>query len=134
MKSCLLAVVLIATTWGILPAQADVGRDNFKLSSTSSVLPDATKDFNDLIFLKARVKELELEVETLKKASRTPKVFGNAYVNDNGELKLKSLDGGPEWNWDGDNWSRPSFQSPTVLPAGGFPFGNGCINGRCPTR
>ncbi len=105
-KYLLITTLCIGFTWGLLPAQADVQKMDFNLSTQK----DNVDNMNKLIFLDARIKELEAEVDMLKKTKSTPKSFGSAYVTEDGKLKLKAEDGGKDWNWDGKTWYRDVCQ------------------------
>jgi len=129
MKTGIIAALLIALSWGLLPAQADVGKDDFNLVVKSS--PPAKVDPNEAIYLRARVNELEAEVKLLKASQH--KTFGLAYVDSEGNLKLKAEDNGGDWSWDGKSFFRPSTSFVQPATTFTFPATNNCPNGRCPT-
>lgn len=133
MKAYIVFSLMIAMTWGLLPAQADVNKINFKLVNEQP----AKVDPNEAIYLKARVNELEKEVAKLKTAASIKKEFGLAYIDKDGNLKCRSEDGGGDWSWDGKTFFRTST-SLGVAPAQFLqpqPFTlpqNNCLNGQCP--
>lgn len=140
-KYFLMVALCFGVVWGALPAQADVNKSTFNLSAKSANVDN----MNELVFLKARVAELEGELDVLKKSKTLPKTFGLAYVTEDGKLKCKSEDEGVDWDWNGKTWTRPSVvESLGKVPAYNpnpitnikylVPQGQGnCPNGRCPT-
>lgn len=76
---------------------------------------DGVDNMNKIIYLEARVKELEKELEVVKNA-KTKGVFGLAYIDEEGKLRCKSEDGGKDWDWNGRTWTRQSEFKPVAVP------------------
>lgn len=131
MKNYLVIALCFAMTWGLLPAQADVDKLDFKLSNSQ------VNNMNDLIYLKARVGELEKENQILKKKladCKGPSSFGSAYINEEGQLKCKAEDGGQDWDWNGKTWFRAGVSTGVIQSSYIYtPISGNCPTGNCPT-
>jgi hypothetical protein len=120
MKKVLIAIVFFIVGVGF-PAYA-VEKKDFNFVKTDAKVDN----MNKIIYLEARVKELEKELETYKLSKE--KTFGLAYIDKEGNLRCKAEDGGKDWDWNGKTWTRQEFfkgvTSGTSTPD--------CPTGNCP--
>ncbi len=131
MKFYIIVAIIGALTWGTFPAQAEVIKNDFNLVTKVDIQKKSVVDMNDIIYLKARVKELEEENNMLKKLKNSEnKEFGLAYITNDGKLRRKADDDGNDWDWDGKTWYRSYgiTNQPTIL------IQPDCPNGKCPLK
>ncbi len=131
--------LVLGTTMCAFPA--DIDRNEFNLVAKVDkkqpvVVAAPAPDMNDLIYLKARIKELEKENAELKKNKSINLDFGTIYVADS-KLKCKDLDGVKDWDWNGKTWVRDSVEvtqpSKPIIQQLQWTFPQStCPNGRCP--
>lgn len=139
MKFYIILAMTIGLTWGVSPAQSDVIKNDFNLvakveTKKREPIVSTSPDMNDLIYLKARIKELEQENAKLK----GKRDFGDMYVSEDGKLMFKDPGSTKDWEWNGKTWVRdgveivqPSKIKPQIqyyLPQ------SSCPDGRCPLK